>query len=299
MRIIVAGGSGFLGGALVRAWRREGHEVKVLTRHPGSADDVPWAPESGNNGPWITVLERADAVVNLAGAGIADERWTAARQTAILRSRVTATRAIAEAIRGCAHPPRIFISASAVGFYGTTRVDEFLTEDAAPGADFLATVCQAWERETTAAAGIARIVLLRTGVVLARDGGALPKMALPFRFFVGGRLGSGRQYISWIHLQDWVEMVRWILRTDVSGPLNLTAPAPVTNAEFTRALGDAMHRPSLLPVPAVALRVLLGREFADALLLDGQRALPARAQRLGFQFKFAAIDSALHDIFRE
>jgi uncharacterized protein (TIGR01777 family) len=238
-------------------------------------------------------------VVNLAGEGIADERWTAARQTAILRSRVTATRAIAEAIRDCAQPPRIFISASAIGFYGTTGADELLTEDSAPGADFLATVCQAWERETNAAAGVARIVFLRTGVVLARDGGALPKMALPFRFFVGGRLGSGRQYISWIHLQDWVEMVRWILRTDVSGPLNLTAPAPVTNAEFTRALGNAMHRPSLFPVPAIALRVLLGREFADALLLDGQRVLPARAQRLGFQFRFATIDSALHAIFRE
>ena len=297
MRIIVAGGSGFLGGALVRAWRHDGHEVKVLTRHPASADDVPWAPGSGN--AWITVLERVDAVVNLAGEGIADERWTAARQTAILRSRVTATRAIAEAIRDCAQPPRIFISASAIGFYGTTGADELLTEDSAPGADFLATVCQAWERETNAAAGVARIVFLRTGVVLARDGGALPKMALPFRFFVGGRLGSGRQYISWIHLQDWVEMVRWILRTDVSGPLNLTAPAPVTNAEFTRALGNAMHRPSLFPVPAIALRVLLGREFADALLLDGQRVLPARAQRLGFQFRFATIDSALHAIFRE
>lgn len=295
MRIVVAGGSGFLGSALVHAWRGEGHEVKVLTRHPDSVDDVPWAPQATGGG-WRSTLEGAGAVVNLAGEGIADQRWTEARKAAILNSRVAATRALALAIRECAQPPRIFISASAVGYYGP-HSDEPLTEESAPGLDFLATVCQSWERETTAAADIARIVFLRSGVVLARTGGALPKMALPFRFFVGGRLGTGRQYLSWIHLQDWVEMVRWALRTDVSGPLNLTAPAPVTNGEFTRALGAAMHRPALFPVPAIALQVMLGREFADALLLGGQRVLPARAERLGFQFRFADVDSALRSIF--
>ncbi len=295
MRIVVAGGSGFLGGALVRAWRDDGHEVKVLTRHPASVDDVPWSPQP-SGGDWRSTLEGAGAVVNLAGEGIADERWTEARKAAILSSRVAATRALAHAILECEKPPRIFISASAVGYYGP-HADEPLTEESAPGSDFLARVCQSWERKTDAAAGIARIVFLRTGVVLARDGGALPKMALPFRFFAGGRLGSGRQYVSWIHRADWVEMVRWALRTDVSGPLNLTAPAPVTNGEFTRALGAAMHRPTLLPVPAIALQVMLGKEFADALLLGGQRVRPARAERLGFQFRFATIESALQDIF--
>jgi uncharacterized protein (TIGR01777 family) len=193
-------------------------------------------------------------------------------------------------------PPRVFISASAVGFYGTHE-GETLTEESAAGTDFLATVCRAWEHEAGAVAGIARVVLLRSGVVLAAGGGALPRMALPFRFFAGGRLGSGQQYMSWIHLEDWVEMARWALRTDVSGPLNLTAPHPVTNAEFTRALGAAMHRPTLFPVPAIALQVMLGKEFADALLLGGQRVLPARAERLGFQFRFATIESALRDIF--
>ena len=295
MKIVVAGGSGFLGGALVRAWRSDGHEVKVLTRRPRNAGDVPWAPESGGSA-LATVLEQSDAVVNLAGEGIADKRWTLERKTAILNSRVTSTGALASAIRACARPPRTFLSASAVGFYGTNE-DKTFTEESAPGTDFLATVCRSWEHETGAAAGVARIVLLRSGVVLAADGGALPRMALPFRFFAGGRLGSGRQYISWIHLQDWVEMVRWALRTDVSGPLNLTAPQPVTNAEFTRSLGAAMHRPAAIPVPAIALQTMLGREFADALLLGGQRVLPARAERLGFQFKFATVDSALREIF--
>ena len=294
MRIVVAGGSGFLGGALVRAWRGDGHEVKVLTRHAASDGDVPWAPESSGGG-WRSTIEGAGAVVNLAGEGIADQRWTEERKAAILSSRVAATRALARAIRECAQPPRIFISASAIGYYGP-HGDEPLTEKSSPGSDFLARVCQSWERETDAAAGSARIVLLRTGLVLARDGGALPKMALPFRFFAGGRLGSGRQYMSWIHLEDWIEMVRWALRTDVTGPLNVTAPAPVTNNEFTRTLGAAMRRPTLFPVPALALQVMLGKEFADALLLGGQRVLPARAERLGFQFRFATIESALRSI---
>ena len=295
MRIVVAGGSGFLGGALVRAWRGDGHEVKVLTRRPRNADDVPWAPESGGSAV-AAVLEQSDAVVNLAGEGIADKRWTPERKAAILNSRVTSTRALANAVRACAKPPRAFISASAVGFYGT-REDETVTEESAAGGDFLSTVCRSWEHETNAAAGVARVVLLRSGVVLAAGGGALPRMALPFRFFAGGRLGSGRQYMSWIHLEDWVEMVRWALRTEVSGPLNLTSPHPVTNVEFTRALGNAMHRPTMFPVPAIALRMMLGKEFADALLLGGQRVLPTKAERLGFQFRFATVDSALRDIF--
>ena len=296
MRIVIAGGSGFLGRALADALRREGRQVKVLTRRPGAlaADDVRWNPESG--GAWSGVLERTEAVVNLAGEGIADRSWTAARKAAILSSRITATRTLSEAIRACAHPPRIFVSASGVGFYGTPG-DQPLTEESAPGSDFLATVCRLWERETSAAVGVARIVFLRTGVVLSRDGGALPRMALPFRFFVGGRLGSGRQYVSWIHLKDWVEMVRWALNDTVSGPLNVTAPNPVTNAEFAKALAAAMHRPALFPVPAVVLRGMLGREMADALLLEGQRALPRRAETLGFRFRYPTVDAALDAIY--
>ena len=296
MRIVIAGGSGFLGRALADALRREGRQVKVLTRRPGAlaADDVRWNPESG--GAWSGVLERTEAVVNLAGEGIADRSWTAARKAAILSSRITATRTLSEAIRACAHPPRILVSASGIGFYGTPG-DQPLTEESAPGSDFLATVCRLWERETSAAVGVARIVFLRTGVVLSRDGGALPRMALPFRFFVGGRLGSGRQYVSWIHLKDWVEMVRWALNDTVSGPLNVTAPNPVTNAGFAHALAAAMHRPALFPVPAFVLRGMLGREMADALLLEGQRALPRRAETLGFRFRYPTVDAALDAIY--
>jgi uncharacterized protein (TIGR01777 family) len=295
MKILVAGGSGFLGRALVKACRADGHEVNVLTRHPRDAGDVGWS--AAGNDAWISTLDQSDAVVNLAGEGIADQPWTAARKAAIVDSRVTSTLALAQAIRTCARPPRIFISGSAVGFYGT-EAEGPVAEDASAGSDFLARVCQSWEQATTAAAGVARIVHLRTGVVLARDGGALPRMALPFRFFVGGRLGSGGQYMSWIHLEDWVGMVQWALgNEDVSEAVNLTAPAPVTNATFTRALATVLHRPAPFPVPAFALRVMLGREMADALLLGGQRVLPAKAQRLGFQFRFATIESALRRIF--
>jgi hypothetical protein len=301
MRIVVAGGSGFLGRALVQACRGDGHEVKVLTRRPRDADDVCWSPGAASSnaasGNWTTVLEHSHAVVNLAGEGIADAQWTDSRKRAILESRVAATRALAGAIRACANPPRVFLSASGVGFYGT-RGDETLTEESTPGADFLAAVCRVWEQETSAAAGVARIVLLRTGLVLARNGGALPRMAMPFRFFVGGRVGSGRQFMSWIHLADWVGMVRWALsNVDVAGPLNVTAPSPVTNAQFTAELAGAMHRPALFPVPPFALRVLLGREMADSLLLGGQRALPAKAQRLGYRFSFSAVGPALRDVF--
>lgn len=296
MRIVIAGGSGFLGRSLVDAWRHDGHQVKVLTRRPGAADDIRWDPVS-TGGAWTGALEHTDAVVNLAGEGIADEPWTAARKTAILESRVKSTRVLAEAIRACTHPPRTFISASGVGFYGTPG-NTPLSEESPPGSDFLATVCQSWERETGAAVGVARIVLLRTGVVLARDGGALPRMALPFRFFVGGRLGSGRQYVSWVHLTDWVEMVRWALTSSqVSGPLNVTSPAPVTNAEFTTALASALHRPALFAVPEVVLRAMLGREMANALLLEGQRAHPVKAETLGFTFRYPTVDAALAAIY--
>lgn len=294
MRILVAGGSGFLGRALVAACRADGHDVKVLTRRPRDADDVGWSADAG--GAWTAAVGQSEAVVNLAGEGIADRRWTAARKAAILGSRIGSTRALADAIRQSDRPPRVFVSGSAVGFYGTDS-DTPRTEESPAGADFLAGVCQSWEQAASAAAGV-RTVLLRTGVVLARDGGALPRMALPFRFFAGGRLGSGRQYMSWIHLDDWIEMVRWALDHDqVTGPLNATAPAPVTNAEFTRALAAALRRPAVLPVPAFALRVMLGREMAESLLLGGQQVLPATAQRLGFTFRFTTIESALRRLF--
>ena len=236
------------------------------------------------------------AVVNLAGEPIAARRWSDGHKARILDSRLQVTRTIVNAIRDAASPPAVFISGSAVGYYGPLR-DEIVTEDAPPGSDFLASVCAQWEAEAMRAAGRARVVCVRTGLALERDGGALPQMLPPFKFGVGGPVGSGRQYWPWIHRDDWIALVRWAIDTpSVTGPVNATAPSPITNAEFARALGRALHRPAFMPAPAFALRLLLG-EMADALLLSGQRAVPAKAQRLGFTFRYSQLDDALRAIF--
>lgn len=291
---MIAGGRGLLGRALARRLRADGHVVTTLTRTPRGPGEAAWDP--GNpGGEWRRLVEGAEAVVNLAGESIAGRRWTAARKAALLDSRVQSTSALASAIHAAQRRPDVFISSSAIGIYGP-RGDEPVTEATPPGADFLAEVCTAWEREALAAAAATRVVLLRTGVVLAREGGALPQMALPFRFFAGGPIGSGRQYVSWVHLADWVEMTRWALATAaVTGPLNVTAPHPVTNRELATALGRALGRPALLPAPAFALRLALG-EMADAVLF-GQRVLPAKAQALGFAFRYPELDAALRDLY--
>jgi uncharacterized protein (TIGR01777 family) len=240
-------------------------------------------------------LENANAVVGLTGAAI-DMRWTAAHKREIRESRIKPTRALARAIASMRQDGVTFVSGSAVGIYGA-RGDEPVTEDAAPGSDFLGRLAMDWEHEALAAASRVRVVLLRTGIVLDRRRGALPKMARPFWFCVGGPLGSGRQYISWIHAADWVGMVRWALaNAAVSGPLNVTAPQAVTNLEFARTLGRVLRRPALLPAPAIALRLLLG-EMADA-VLTGQRALPAKAESLGFRFEHPTLEGALRNLYR-
>ena len=295
MRIVVAGGTGFLGSTLVDAWRREGHDVAILTRHARGPDHIAWAPESSDTS-WANAIDGADLVANLAGEPIAAKRWTTARKAAIRDSRVRATRALATAITRAARPPTVFVSASGIGVYGP-RDDAPVSEETTPGVDFLASVCREWEAEAMGAARATRVVLLRTGLVLSQHGGALPQIALPFRFFAGGPVGSGRQYMSWIHLDDWVAMTRWSAATAaVAGPLNLTAPNPVTNAEFSRALGEALDRPAFMRAPAPALRLALG-EMADALLLTGQRVLPARARALGFGFRYERVEDALRAIY--
>jgi hypothetical protein len=296
MTIVIAGGTGFLGSALVQAFRSDGHRVRVLTRRPRHEDDHAWAPGDSSNRSWMTVVDGADAVINLAGESIATRRWTQARKRALRDSRVNATTSLVQAMDVAPRRPPVFLSASAIGIYGD-RGDEPLREDSAPGSDFLAGICLEWERLARAAAPASRVVLLRTGLVLHRSGGVLPPLALPFRGFVGGPVGSGRQYMSWIHLDDWVGLVRWALVTNgVSGPLNLTAPAPVTNADFGRALGHALRRPSVMPAPAFAMRLALG-EMADALILGGQRVLPARAQAMGYRFRYASLEQALRAVY--
>ncbi len=308
MKLVIAGGSGFLGNALAWTWAEEGHDVRVLTRAlpPGQVrhesgtgkpgiSSVGWLP-NGTAGAAAAEVDGADAVVNLAGESIAGARWTAARKQALRDSRVRPTQSLAAAIAGAGTPPPAFLSASGIGYYGN-RGDEILTEASAPGDDFLAHLCVEWETEAQKAArpGV-RVVLLRTGLVLEKSGGALQQMARPFRFFAGGPIGSGRQYMSWIHRHDWVEMVRWMIETPaVAGPVNLSAPHPVTNAEFARALGRALHRPAVMPAPRFALKIALG-EIADALLAS-QRARPEAALKHGYHFRYPEIDIAMRGIY--
>jgi uncharacterized protein (TIGR01777 family) len=292
MHVAVAGGTGFLGAALVRWLTNDGHTVTVLTRRPTTPQEVRWDPDGGPGG-LAPLFERTDAVINLAGASIS-KRWTAAHKRDMWNSRIRSTRTIVEAMKASARPATL-LNGSAVGIYGP-RADEPLTEASAPGSGFLASLAQEWEREALAAPNHVRVVLLRTGIALDADGGALPLMALPFRLFVGGRIGSGRQYLSWVHRDDWVSMVSWALLTrSVSGPLNVTAPNPTTNAELTRTLARVLGRPAIFPVPGLALRVAVGEMAGE--LLTGQRVLPEKARAAGFTFLYPTLESALREIY--
>ena len=243
--------------------------------------------------PVITEISSADAVINLAGAGIADARWTPARKAILRESRLSVTRALAAAIRDAATPPSVFISGSAIGVYGSDLNATF-SESSEAGTDFLATLCADWEQAALEdTSHRTRVVLLRTGLVLARDGGLLAKLRTPFLFFVGGPVGSGAQWMSWIHRDDWIGLVRWAMNTpNVRGPLNAVAPAPVTNRDFSKALGRALSRPSLLPMPAFALRMMFG-EMADGALLASQRVSLSVALAGGYPFRYAHIDEGM------
>jgi uncharacterized protein (TIGR01777 family) len=293
--IVIAGGTGLLGTALIEAFRLDGHRVVVLTRNPKHDHEVRWSPGQDDSS-WAGTLNAADAVINLAGTSIASGRWTAARKASIHESRKQATTALVRAIAAARQPPAVFLSASAVGYYGA-RGDEPATEATPAGSDFLAEVCRDWEAIANQASNRSRVVLLRSGVVFARQGGALPQLALPFKLFAGGPAGTGRQFVSWIHLHDWVAMVKWGLATaTLAGPLNVTAPTPVTNEELSRAIGRALGRPSWLRAPSFALRLVLG-EMADALVLGGQRVIPEVARRNGFVFRYPTVESALNEIY--
>ena len=297
MRIVVAGGTGFLGRPLVERLERHGHEMRVLSRRPTLPREIAWTPD-GTAGAWAAAVDGADAVVNLAGESIAGGRWTAARKKHIRDSRIHATRSLVSAILHAARPPAVLLSGSAIGYYGP-RGDEPITEQSPAGSDFLATVCTEWEGEARRVESRTRVVLLRTGIALDKDGGALPQIALPFRLFAGGPVGSGDQYYSWIHRGDWVTLVSWAIgTTGVTGPLNLTAPNPVPNRDFARTLGGVLRRPSFMPAPAFALRIALG-EMADALLLSGQRVLPAQAESHGFRFEYPTLEPALKAIYSQ
>ena len=291
MHVVIAGGSGFLGRALAQVLTSRGDRVSVLTRRarPDRPSDIAWTP-NGDAGPWAQALAGVDVVVNLAGEGMADARWTERRKAALLDSRIAATSSLVKAVHQVTGGPRVFVSASGVGYYGP-RGDEPIREDTPAGSDFVAKMAAAWETAARPAADIGRLVLLRTGLVLGREG-ALAKMRLPFSLGLGGRLGSGRQWMPWIHVDDWAALTATLIAdTHATGAFNLTAPQPATNADFTRALGRAVHRPAVIPVPGFALRLALG-EMAD-LLLTGQRAMPAKALALGYTFRYPVLADAL------
>ena len=298
MKIVIAGASGLVGTALVAALQRDGHVVHRLVRRAAkAADEIAWDPARGeiDRGRMAGV----DAVVNLAGENLGAGRWTQARRGRILRSRIDATRTLVAAMLGVTQRPAVFLSASAVGFYGD-RGDDTLTEASGRGRGFLAEVCQAWEgaAQRVEEAGV-RTVRLRFGVVLAADGGALAKMLPLFRLGLGGPLGSGRQWMSWVSLEDAIGAIRHALGDDrCRGPVNIVAPGAVTNAEFTRELARALHRPALLPAPAWGLRLVLGRAMADEALLASTRAEPAELSRLGYAFRHPTIGVAFESVLR-
>lgn len=287
MRVLVTGGTGLVGRPACAALRAAGHDVTVVSREPGRvpARAIGWDALGA-------AMPETDAIVNLAGDSIAGGRWTDARKAEIRRSRIEGTRALVQAIAASESRPKVLVSASAVGYYGD-RGDEPLDETAAPGTDFLARVCVAWEAEARRAEELGlRVARLRLGVVLAPDGGAIASMLLPFRAGLGGPLGSGKQWMSWVHRDDVVGLITEAVASETyAGAVNVTAPNPVTNKDFTRALAHAVHRPGFLPVPGVGLRLLLG-EMAS-MLLRGQRVLPTVAQRAGYAWHQPELPAAL------
>jgi len=305
MHVVITGGSGLIGRALSRSLVADGHRVSVLSRSPDAVRLPQGVEARGWDGRtaagWADLLEEADALVNLAGenlagTGVLPEGWSAGRKALLRESRVAAGQAVIEALTIATRRPGVLVQASGVGYYGP-HADEALDERSPPGRDFLAQLSVDWERSTAAAEeelGLRRVVI-RTGVVLSGDGGALPRLVLPYRLFVGGPLGSGRQWVPWIHLADEVAAIRFLIdELRARGPFNLAAPNPVTNAALGQSLGRVLGRPSLLPAPAFVLRAVMG-EVADV-VLTGQRAVPAALEALGFRFRFPVLEPALRDL---
>ena len=305
MRILVSGSTGFLGTAVVETLERQGHAVSRLVR-PGTTQKsatrarglaVQWDPVAGRFD--AAGAEGAEALIHLAGASIAGGRWNASRKELLRTSRIDATRHLIGALAKLQRPPRVIVAASAIGYYGN-RGDETLTEASAAGNDFLAGLCREWEAETARGAEFgARVVNPRLGIILAAHGGALPRMALPFKLGAGGRLGDGRQWMSWLTLQETVSIIQFALTTSgLTGPVNAVTPNPVRNSEFTSVLAKTLHRPALFPAPGFALRLALG-EMADALLLSSQKVIPSNLADSGYPFLQPSLAGALADVLRK
>lgn len=302
MRVLIAGGSGLIGRALASNLASDGNEVVILSRRPERIAGLPagvraerWDGRTSEG--WQSLAEGADAIVNLAGESIGAGRWSRERKYRILESRLNAGRAVVQAIGAASRKPRVVVQASGAGYYGP-RGGEEIAEDTPPGHDYLAKVAIDWEASTATVEGLGvRRAIIRTGVVLSPEGGALIRMLLPFRLFVGGRMGSGKQWMPWIHIADEVAAIRFLIENEIAkGPFNLTAPAPVANAEFSRSVGKQLRRPSFTPMPRFVLRWLFG-EMATV-VLDGQRAIPRRLLQAGFKFQFEEVDAALRDLLK-
>ncbi len=303
MQVVITGGTGTIGRRLVYLLLQHGHVVKVVSRQPFKPANLPakiiFAPWDGQTAEgWGNLVDGADAVVNLAGAGIADEPWTEARKKVIEESRRNAGKAVVEAVSAASTKPKVLIQASAVGYYGAQNNDQVITEDHPAANDFLGQTCQTWEASTepVEALGVRRVVI-RSGVVLDMQGGALPRMVLPFRFFAGGPIGNGQQWLPWIHYCDEVEAIRFLIEHEAaSGPFNLAAPQPLRSRDFAKVIGKVMKRPAFMPAPAMAFKIMFGE--MSTILLDGQQVVPKRLQELGYEFKFSQAEEALRDVLK-
>lgn len=313
MKIVITGGTGLIGSALAASLAQDGNQAWILSRNPPSPSEklpsgVKIAQWDGRTAAgWGHLVDGADAVVNLAGESIAGDslsalifkRWTPERKERLLNSRLDAGKAVVEAIQMAQVKPAVLVQASAVGYYGS-RGDEALTEDSSAGDDFLARICQAWEASTSAvdALGVRRVIIRSPGVVMSLSGGAFPFMLLPFKLFVGGPLGGGKQWFSWIHMKDEVKAIRFLIdRPEAPGAFNLAAPQATTNAEFSKTLGKVMGRPSIIPVPAFALKLLFGGKAAT--LLGSTRQIPKRLLELGFKFDYPTAQAAIADVLKK
>src|SRR4029077_2247617 len=296
MKVLISGASGLVGTSVADALRKDGHAVGKFVRTGGTArdGDARWDPASGTVD--LAAMEGADAVICLSGASVGEGRWTPERKKVLRSSRVDLTRVLVDSLGRLKQKPRVFIAASAIGYYGN-RSDEILTESSTAGNNFIAQLARDWEAESMRAEGAGiRTVILRFAVILSAKGGALGRMILPFKLGAGGRLGSGKQWMSWVALEDVVEIVRAVIADErMRGPVNVAAPGPVQNAEFTRVLAKVLHRPAILPAPALALRIALG-EMADGLLLSSQRVIPEKLRAAGYRFRFENLEGALRAV---
>ena len=300
MKILITGASGLVGGELIKALEPKGHKIYRLSRSaPATEFDIQWDAYEGFEKTESEKLEGMDAVVHLAGENVAGGSWTEERKARIRDSRVKGTRTLVKAMAGLKNPPKLFLGASAVGFYGNRR-NEIVTEESEAGENFLAETCVEWEAETTKAKAFAdRVVIPRIGIVLSKDGGALEKMLTPFRYGVGGTVGSGEQWMSWIAIDDLVDILVYSIENEeVTGVFNATAPNPVQNKDFTASLAAAVSRPAFIPIPSFGVKLIFG-EMGESLLLEGCRVIPRKLEQLGYKFKFPYLEPALEHVIAE